>query len=280
MFGGAAAHSDSHCDSERCDWNVTLSNHWEVQKLVNLFPTRSPSAVNNASTSHFSVFIILSKHQIILWPGVISPVSAQDKTVALNLQHGSPPLYQTLHHSAPFSSHSHKTSPLYSFFLCLCRVSNEAKGRELHSARQPLAKGQSRPVIIHHGDSILYLDMTKTVVRETLILLCCQICYLKYSCMTTGAAGTLHFTSVLLYSVCQSRKLMTEKQKRGGIMKAFSLQINIFWLRIRYTGINMSLRNRLWFSEVLNVTTVKAPSVHMKQLKCRKGSRSRGLLFH
>ncbi len=35
-----------------------------------------------------------------------------------------------------------------------------------------------------------YLGETKTVVKETLILLRCQLCYLKYSSMTTGAAET------------------------------------------------------------------------------------------
>lgn len=33
-----------------------------------------------------------------------------------------------------------------------------------------------------------YLGKTKTVVRETVIVLCCQLCYLKYSGMTTAAA--------------------------------------------------------------------------------------------
>lgn len=148
--------SDSSSDSERCDWNVTLSDHWEVHKVVHLFRPRSPSPIQIGNNWFFS-FIFSSRHQIITWPSVISPVSAQDKPVSLNLQHGSPSLYQTLHFPAPFSSHSHKILPLsFTFFFSLqALIWSEKTEKKILSARLLCPTDILGQVIIHHDDSFL-----------------------------------------------------------------------------------------------------------------------------
>ncbi len=106
----------------------------------------------------FFGFIFVFMHQIITWWRVISPVSAQDKPVSLNLQHGSPSLYQTLHFPAPFSSGSHPISPLHFSFFSSPGPYMKWKDRTRNSsvpAGQLWPKDIHRQVIIHHSDSLL-----------------------------------------------------------------------------------------------------------------------------
>lgn len=83
------------------------------------------------SDNWFFGFIFISKHQIITWPSVISPVSAQDESASLNLQHGSPWLYQTIHFpcSIFLSPPHHFTSLFLSLFItsCLPEVKRQIK---------------------------------------------------------------------------------------------------------------------------------------------------------
>lgn len=204
MCYSATAHFDSQCDGEWRDCNVTLSNHWEVHKVVNLLRTRSPSPLHNGLTPDFFGFIFLvSKHQIITWPSVISPVSAQDELASLNQQHGSPSLYQTFHFPVPFYSRSHtiSTSLLLSSFSLQALIWS---GKKYSSV--PGNFGQRTCSLKSLSITVIrtYPGKTRTVVRETLILLHCQLYSLKYSGMTTGAAET--YLTVVSLDVCGIEK--------------------------------------------------------------------------
>lgn len=176
------------------------------------------------SNSWFFGLIFVSKHQIITWPSVISPVSAQDKPVSLNLQHGAP--LRCIKHS---TSLLHFVLPATRFHLSLSFLSPApyVKWRDGGGKKNVLCAGHLWPrdtvrqVITHHSDFLLSVSKTKTVVRETLILLCCQLCYLKYSAMTTGAAETSPFTSAWLHSVCQSTqwRWALQKEKKSSCRK-------------------------------------------------------------
>lgn len=113
---------------------------------------------------------------------MISPVSDRDKPVSLNLQHGSPWLYQTIHFPAPFSSRSHTISPLYFYLFLLPGPYVKWKDRSEYS---PALGNFSQRTYNVKSLSITvipsYPDKTKTVVWLALILLRCQLCYLKYS---------------------------------------------------------------------------------------------------
>lgn len=122
---------------------------------------------------------------------MISLVSAQDKPVSLILQHGFPSRYQTFHLPAPFSSGGHMISPLY-FYLFSSQGSYMKWKDRTRNSSVPGNFGQRTYFVESLSITVIpsYLGETKTVVKETLILLCCQLCYLKYSGMTTGAAET------------------------------------------------------------------------------------------
>lgn len=150
----------------------------------------------------FFSFIGVSEHQIITWPSVISPRSAQDEPVSLNLQHSFPSLYQTLHFPVPFSSHSHKILPLLFSPQVLIWSEKIKKGKSLQRWAT-LAKGHT---LSSHYPSLIpsYLCKTKTVVRETVILLRCQPQYSDCSAMSTEENMTSLFTPQ--FSFCQSLK--------------------------------------------------------------------------
>lgn len=130
-------------------------------------------------------------------------MSAQDKPLSLNLQHGSCSLYQTLYFPAPFlfSQPQDCTSPFLLLFLSRPFKKWKDRGKKNPPHWATLAKGHTPS---NHYPSLWFLPIWARQRQLLGCLLCCLPCYSEYTGMTTGVAEASLFNSPQLYSVRQS----------------------------------------------------------------------------